>query len=425
MSHKAISLFASSGIGDLALRAAGLKVILANELVEERAELFEVNFPESEMIRGDIWAAKSKIISRTKALLNGEELDFLIATPPCQGMSKNGQGKLLAEIRAGNRPEFDPRNRLIIPTLDIVLALRPRILLFENVPEMANTLIQDESGQLIKILDYISKRLGDEYLGRAEVVEFADYGVPQRRKRLITIYTRDEVLKQNFFGTGTFIAPRTHTPVARGGLQKWLTLRDVIEGFPALEASPGVNSCEDFNSLHRIPVLDPKKFTWISHTPQGKSAFDNQCVNPDCLYQENGLHGSSKNQEGVNRSSLETPLFCGQCGQLLPRPFTEVDGVKKIMRGFTSSYKRMFWDAPAPTLTTNLSYPSSDQNVHPEQNRVLSLHEALCLHTVKDFEFRWENKDGTAVRDGLIRDSIGESVPPRGLEKLIRHLYQI
>ncbi len=69
--------------------------------------------------------------------MNDEELDIFFATPPCQGMSKNGRGKLLQGVRAGRKPSLDARNRLIIPTLEIARALKPRLVVFENVPEMA------------------------------------------------------------------------------------------------------------------------------------------------------------------------------------------------------------------------------------------------------------------------------------------------
>ncbi len=92
---KAVSLFASGGIGDLAIREAGWHVIVANEILEDRVQLYRANYPETEMLAGDIRLLEGKIIERTKDLLGGEELDLLFATPPCQGMSKNGRGKLL------------------------------------------------------------------------------------------------------------------------------------------------------------------------------------------------------------------------------------------------------------------------------------------------------------------------------------------
>lgn len=424
-SFSAISLFASSGIGDLAVRAAGINSLVSNELIPERAELHSVNFPESKMLCGDIWDLEGEIIAHSRKLLEGKPLDFMIATPPCQGMSKNGQGKLLAEIRAGNRPKLDLRNRLVIPTMNIATALQPRILFFENVPEMANTVIEDESGNLVGIVDYIASRLGESYAGNATVVEFADYGVPQRRQRLITIFTRDPEVKLQFETAGTLIAPSTHSQHSAKNREPWITVKDAIGHFPELDAMVGRNENLEFNAYHRVPILDQKKYVWISHTPPGRSAFDNQCANRSCGYTGNQTHGSLRTIEGINRASNETPLLCERCGDLLPRPYTEVDGKKRIMKGFTSAYKRMAWDAPSPTLTTNFSYPSSDQNVHPSQNRVLSIFEALTLHTVADYEYQWKDSHGVQVKDGVIRDSIGESVPPRGLERLLSHLVSI
>ena len=60
-SPTAISLFCSSGIGDLALRRDGINVLVANELIEERCDLFEYNFPETNLIRGSIWEKKETI----------------------------------------------------------------------------------------------------------------------------------------------------------------------------------------------------------------------------------------------------------------------------------------------------------------------------------------------------------------------------
>ena len=96
---KSISLFACGGIGDLALRHAGFDVLVANELLEDRAEVFKFNYPETHMIIGDIWDKKDEIINITKNLNNNSALDLVFATPPCQGMSKNGRGYLLNAMR--------------------------------------------------------------------------------------------------------------------------------------------------------------------------------------------------------------------------------------------------------------------------------------------------------------------------------------
>lgn len=101
------------------------------------------------------------------------------------------------------------------------------------------------------------------------------------------------------------------------------------------------------------------------------------------------------------------------------------NGQYRLMKGYTSAYKRMSWDSPASTLTRNLSYACSDNKVHPEQNRVLSLYEAMILHTITNYEFYWQRADGKKVSDKLIRELIGESIPPAGLEKIFCHLANI
>jgi DNA (cytosine-5)-methyltransferase 1 len=425
LSMKAITLFSSAGIGDLAIKKHGIKILVANEIVESRVALYKQNFPETEMIQGDIWTMQERIVTKTLERLQGDELDFVFATPPCQGMSKNGQGKLLRGIREGVKPKLDERNQLIIPTLQIIKKLNPKTVFFENVPEMIFTVILDENGQPINIIDFIERELGREYVGKPEVVQFADYGIPQRRSRLITIYSRDEKLKRYFSQCKSFIPEKTHSSESNKKLKSWVTVRDVIGNLPPLDGKNKALATSNI-PFHRVAVLDPKKYIWISNIPPEKSAFDNQCINPKCMYQGNPTHGSSKDHHGINRANSDTPLYCKKCGEILPRPYTiEKDGSKRIMAGYTSAYKRMSWDLPSPTLTTNLSYPSSDHKIHPDQNRVLSLYEAFLLHTLNEFDYDWHFINDGIVPDTVIAEVIGESIPPKAIYLIIEHLLGI
>lgn len=419
---KAITLFSSGGIGDLAIKKLGIDILVANEIIESRVKLHRYNFPNTEMIHGDIWQKSEDIIKTTNQKLAGSELDFVFATPPCQGMSKNGQGKLLKGIRDGKKPKFDERNRLIIPTLKIIKALNPKTVVFENVPEMINTCIEDENGEVINIIEYIEKELGDDYLGQPEVVQFADFGVPQRRSRLITIYSRDEKVKNYYKSLHTLIPKKTHSNLPTKGQKQWKTVRDTIAEFPKLDGKDKESACSEI-PYHSVPVLDPKKYIWISNTPPEKGAFDNQCINPKCKFKGNAIHGASRDKNGINRANGNTPLYCEKCGELLPRPFTITkDGEKRIMSGYTSAYKRMSWDLPSPTLTTNLCYPSSDHKIHPNQNRVLSLYEAFALHTLDEFDYKWFFTNNEKAPDTVIREVIGESIPPKGIYVIIENL---
>ena len=232
---KAISLFSCGGIGDLALREQGIDVLVANELLLERAEVFKYNFPKVQMIVGDIWKEKESIIHATKDRLSGQQLDIVFATPPCQGMSKNGRGKLLNLVRKGERPNIDERNRLVIPAIDIFLELGAHTLVMENVPEMEGTLIPRNGNEsdLMTIPDYISYRLGSEYVRSLKVIEFADYGVPQRRQRLISVFSNEEQLKKFFYASGTLFPDTTHSK-SDPNKKPWVTVRDAISHLPEL-----------------------------------------------------------------------------------------------------------------------------------------------------------------------------------------------
>lgn len=421
---KAISLFCSSGIGDLGLQANNIDTVVSCELLKERMELFLHNHPEAKGFCGDIWSLKDGIINYYKDTFSDNPF-LVIATPPCQGMSSNGMGTILNNLKKGIRPELDPRNRLIIPAVDVVKALRPEWVIFENVPNMTNTVIEDNNGDIINIIDYIFKELGDEYVGKPMVVDVANYGVPQHRNRLITILTRNSKGKEHFNSCGHLLPEVTHSEHGDIFSAKWLTLRDAIGNLPRLRAVKGEN-IDPNNKLHKVPVLDEVKLNWVTHTPEGQTAMNNQCINPQCMYQGNTLHGSKHNSEGVNRANTSTPLYCEKCGALLPRPYTvdKKTGEKRIMKAFVSAYKRMSWDIPASTLTQNFQYACSDNKLHPSQDRVLSLYEGLIIQTISKYPYSFEI-NGKLVTDGLIRDTIGESVPPQLIDLIIKNIKEI
>lgn len=413
----AVCLFTSAGIGELGLEAAGAEILVANEIIPERAALYRENFPKTEMVLGDIWEKSEQIIHRSLDLLAGRELFILYATPPCQGMSTNGSGRLKSEIAAGRREQEEARNRLIIPTMQIVNQLRPRFLLLENVPQMASTMIRNDEGEQEMILDFIQRTLPDCYEGTAQVLACEDFGIPQRRKRLITIYTRDPSAKSFFKANGcSFITDEMRRPGP--------TLREAIGHLPRLEAVDGKNAMTDYHPQHRVPVMKPLKHWWVSHTPEGNTAFNNQCVNPTCLSSDTPGHREAL-VDGRWVALKDTPIFCDACGELLPRPtVTERNGEVRALKGFHSAYRRMRWDQPARTLTQNFIYEASDNKIHPEQNRVLSVLEAMILQSIADYEYNFEI-DGHDIGIPKIAEVIGESVAPRLIEIVVSQLMAI
>ena len=421
MNRTVLSLFSSAGIGELGIKAVGYDILLSNELLPDRCDLYRTNYPETESICGDIWQKETEITSRWRE--KSPSAPFLIyATPPCQGMSFNGIGKLMSEIRLGRRPKEDPRNRLIIPTIDIIQTLRPEWVILENVPTMENTIIRTEHDEYKKIVDYVLARLSPEYVGRAEVVNCADYGMAQTRVRLITVLTRTSVGKAYFKEHGTFLPRRTHSEKKSDGLLPWVSLKDVIGTLPKLSAQEGKNVCPKI-PWHVVPVMKPEKFWWVSHTPKEETAYNNQCV--QCGYKGNTRHGMCF-VDGIHQSKKDTPIYCEKCGALLPRP-TLVDkktGKRRMIKGFDSAYRRMSWNSPAPTLTQNFQFEASDKKLHPTQNRVLSIYEGLMLQTIADYDYKLEIA-GKPIRRNLCCEVIGESVPPRLIELVCRQIEYI
>jgi DNA (cytosine-5)-methyltransferase 1 len=293
---------------------------------------------------------------------------------------------------------------------------------------MANTLIYDESGELINVIDYIKRMLGNDYFGEPTVVDVADYGVPQHRKRLITVLSRNDndTAKKVFKSYGKLLPNYTHSMNDTLLTHHWVTLREAIGSLPSLRAEKGQNIANGFNGLHKVPLLDKKKLVWIDNTKEGDTAFNNQCINPNCGYQENRMHGASQDKDGINKSHVDTPLYCEKCGSLLPRPYIvdKKTGEKRLMKGFTSAYKRMKWDEPASTLTQNFQYACSDNKIHPSQSRTLSLYEGLVIQSIANYDYSFEI-DGEMCPDSLIRDTIGESVPPQVIDVICAYILKL
>ena len=421
MKRNVLSLFSSAGIGELGIKAAGFNILLSNELLSNRCDLYRENYPETKCLCGDIWQLKDQIINSWEDFKVGSPF-LLYATPPCQGMSFNSVGKRLQEIRKGRAPKDDPRNQLIIPTLDIAKRLSPQWLLLENVQGMQNTIIPVGNGEYKNIIDFIRDELGSDYVGGPEVVNCADYGIPQTRVRLITIFTRSIQGKRHFSEYGSFLPPRTHSQTKTPETQEWVTLREAIGSLPPLSAEKGKNIDKNI-PWHCVPIMKPEKFWWIKNTPANETAYNNQCV--ECGYDKNQRHGM-RFLDGRHTYKSDTPIYCEKCGALLPSP-TMIDkttGLRRRIKGFDSAYRRMIWDAPAPTLTQNLQVETSDKKIHPSQNRTLSVYEGMCLQTIADYDYKF-SIDGKEITANSCCKVIGESVPPRLIELICKNIIKI
>ena len=168
-----------------------IPVLAAAEIIPSRAQLIRKNFPATEVFEGDIWQLQKEYINFFKKELNGKRPWLLTLSPPCQGMSANGAGRISSSIRSGVRPREDERNRLILPGISVLEKLQPDWFILENVRRMENTIIRNEHDKPENILACLSRRLIPlGYSIRSNILNFSSYGVPHHRERLITIGCR-------------------------------------------------------------------------------------------------------------------------------------------------------------------------------------------------------------------------------------------
>lgn len=170
---KAIDLFAGCGGLTQGLVDAGFQIVAAVELSNLAAHTYELNHPSVPMLNEDIRDVSIERLLGFAGLEHGE-LDLLAGCPPCQGFSR---------IRCNNKQTRvdDERNRLIDEVLRIVEGIAPKVLMLENVPNL-------RSYTRHKLFKRALRKMGYRICER--VVDVADYGIPQRRKRLVVLASR-------------------------------------------------------------------------------------------------------------------------------------------------------------------------------------------------------------------------------------------
>lgn len=240
---QALSLFSGAGIGEFYLKECGINVVLANEIVLSRAIAHSFLYPNCEMVNADITQESTKklIVDKCQKL----NVDLIIATPPCQGLSSAGSNKTEQSLYK------DPRNILILSALDIVDELEPSYFLIENVPRFQQMMFQIQSTHL-SLYELLEEKYSEKYEIRCDVLNAADYGVPQTRFRVIyRIWKKGLVWK----------LPQKMKPI---------TLREAIGDLPSLEAGETSQIKNHYARKH------PKNhIECMRYTPTGKSAFAN------------------------------------------------------------------------------------------------------------------------------------------------------
>jgi DNA (cytosine-5)-methyltransferase 1 len=188
-----VDLFAGAGGLSFGLELAGLRAAVAQELDRSFASTYALNHPDTTVIGGDVREAsvKRSLLDAVSVRVKNNDV-ILVGGPPCQGFSM-----------AGWRSKVDARNSLADEFLDILVQVRPRLFVFENVEGLLSMdkgcVIQD----LLSAFRLVGYNVAEPWLAYCE-----QFGVPQMRRRLIIIGSRD---RSDMIGI-----PDTHFDRCRG-----------------------------------------------------------------------------------------------------------------------------------------------------------------------------------------------------------------
>lgn len=335
---KIIDLFSGCGGSAKGFQQAGFDIRVAVDINKKAGQSFKLNFPNAQVFDNDIQNITGSELIKAAGAKSGDEI-VIIACPPCQGFST-------ARRKAQRMNE--PRNNLIEDFTRIVKEIKPAAFVMENVPGLVTGIGKQlflKEKEKLEELGYV--------LSEPKIVNAADYGVPQRRKRLVLIGIKDR--KKSL----SFPAVTNRSPdEMNSDLPVWLTVKETILHLPFLKAGkkdPG-------DSLHAASNLADINLQRMSQTPH----------------------------DGGGRDSWSEDLVL-EC--------------HKKVNGYHDIYGRMKWDEPSPTITAGCVMISKGRFGHPEQDRAISLREAALLQTFpEDYQF--------VGNTGDIASQIGNAVPP-------------
>jgi DNA (cytosine-5)-methyltransferase 1 len=309
----AVDIFSGAGGLTLGLKRAGFRVAAAVEIEDHAFATYKTNHPEVRAIKQDIRTVKGRHL-RTMA---GGKVDLLAGCPPCQGFSS----------LTNTSSKRDPRNDLILEMGRLVRELRPRAVMMENVPGLADR-GKRLFGHFLRTLDEL------RYRHIWAVLQVADYGVPQNRRRLVLLAAR---------GFNMFLPSPTHDRVGEGGLLQWKTLRDVIYGMkrPALLEESRKAGGPQRHNWHIVRQLSPTNLARLRATRPGASRAElPKSLRPDCH--------------------------------------------KAADKGYTNVYGRMSWDRLPVAITGGCTTLSKGRFGHPSELRTISVREAARIQTFPD-----------------------------------------
>lgn len=295
--------FSGCGGTSCGLQSEGFNIKFALDNDKNAIETFKANFSKAQVMIANIQDIKPELLSD----IIGKRKNPLLfcGCAPCQPFSKQNQNKF----------DNDPRRSLLMEFSRFIDIWRPEYVLVENVPGIQKI---DLNGPLNNFLEFLSSI---NYHYSFDVLPAADFGVPQRRERLVLLASKLGAISLPAATHG----PKTDRPYST--VKEWI--------FDLEQLGAGETSLDDGD--HQAAKLSKMNLKRIQNTP-----------------------------EGGGRESWPKELWL-DC--------------HKNHKGHTDVYGRLHWNKPASGLTTRCISFSNGRFGHPSQDRAISVREAACLQT--------------------------------------------
>ncbi|WP_064203451.1 DNA cytosine methyltransferase [Brevibacillus brevis] len=318
----AISFFAGAGGLDTGMHQAGFDIRLTVEIVDTFCNTLRLNYPELNVKSGDIMAYDRERIYSEANLNQDEEVDFMFGGSPCQSFSTAGKRKAFS----------DPRGQAMIKFAELVREVRPKVFLLENVKGLLSAALKhrplNQRGDGFPPLEEDElpgsalKHLLRQFRGynvNLELVNAANYGVPQTRERVFFVGVRSDL------GMDFQFPAKTHSPEGADGLQRWITVGELLQNVHVDE--------------HHYVDYSADRLQYMQMIPRG----------------------------GGNWRDLPKNIVKIAMG-----------GAYESGGGKVGFYRRLWVDRPAPTMLTSPIQKSTNLG-HPYEDRPLSIEEYLAI----------------------------------------------
>lgn len=367
-----VDLFSGAGGLSEGFRQAGFTVIAGSDSDPDALATFAANFPRAQAILGDI---RSGLV-KEKILHAARRATVLVGGPPCQAFS---------QVRNHTRMIEDPRNSLYREFVDTLRTALPPAFVMENVTGM------DQMGVREQILSDLS--LDGEYEVRAQVVDAADFGVPQTRKRLFFLGVRNAIKAKvpvlaGSGATNSVVLTRVIgecKPRYELIVQKNLKSMNLLDLLLDSEDITAVNAAQAISDLIELPVGNRNDQIEWSQLPEPNSAYQ-KLMRADALDDALNVQVPRINRDtelrlsaipqGGNHRDLEEELL-GR--YLTDQRWGQNNGSGRLSRKHFYAYRRLHPALWAWTLNTK-----ADCVYHYARPRALSVRELARLQSFPD-----------------------------------------